>query len=176
MVGSISDLIGRRYAALLASAFVCIGCIVVGTAHRVDVAIGGSAITGIGSGLAETIGVAGLLELAPAKSRGLYMGCALLADIPFGAALTYGTSFRLRFLSIAQLYSSNTWRWAAWIPLMYVGLNAVLLFIFYRPPPRPNSIGLGKWEIVARIDFIGTLLSISGIALFLLAMQWGGYN
>jgi MFS family permease len=93
MVGSISDLIGRRYAALLASAFVCIGCIVVGTAHRVDVAIGGSAITGIGSGLAETVGIAGLLELAPAKSRGLYMGCALLADLPFGAGLTYGTSF-----------------------------------------------------------------------------------
>jgi MFS family permease len=90
IAGSISDLIGRRHATLLASAFVCIGCIVVGTAHRMDVAIGGSALTGIGSGLAETVGTAGLLELAPAKSRGLYMGCALLCDLPFGAALTYG--------------------------------------------------------------------------------------
>jgi hypothetical protein len=59
---------------------------------------------------------------------------------------------------------------------MYVGLNAVLLFIVYHPPPRPNSIGLRRWEIVAHIDFIGTLLSISGIALFLLGIQWGGYN
>jgi Fungal trichothecene efflux pump (TRI12) len=59
---------------------------------------------------------------------------------------------------------------------MYIGLNAVLLFIYYHPPPRPNSLGLSKWEIVSRIDFIGTILSISGIALFLLGMQWGGYN
>jgi hypothetical protein len=59
---------------------------------------------------------------------------------------------------------------------MYLGLNAVLLFIFYHPPPRPNSLGLTKREVIARIDFIGTLLSISGIALFLLGMQWGGYN
>lgn len=71
IAGSVSDLIGRRHACLLASAFVCIGCIVVGTAHRIDVAIGGSAITGVGSGLAETVGTAALLELAPVKSRGL---------------------------------------------------------------------------------------------------------
>jgi MFS family permease len=78
IAGSISDLTGRRHATLLASAFVCIGCVVVGTAHRMDVASGGSALTGIGSGLAETVGAAGLLELAPAKS------------LTFGAALTYG--------------------------------------------------------------------------------------
>lgn len=90
IAGSISDLIGRRYGALLATCMVCIGLIVVGTAHRMDVAIGGSAITGVGSGLAETIGTAGLLELAPAKWRGIYFGCALLVDLPFGAGLTYG--------------------------------------------------------------------------------------
>lgn len=90
IAGSISDLLGRRYGALLATCMVCIGLIVVGTAHRMDVAIGGSAITGVGSGLAETIGTAGLLELAPAKWRGIYFGCALLVDLPFGAGLTYG--------------------------------------------------------------------------------------
>jgi MFS family permease len=90
IAGSISDLIGRRYGALLATCMVCIGLIVVGTAHRMDVAIGGSAITGVGSGLAETIGTAGLLELAPVKWRGVYFGCALLVDLPFGAGLTYG--------------------------------------------------------------------------------------
>jgi MFS family permease len=82
---SISDLIGRRHVTLLASALACIGCIVVGTAHRIDVAIGGSAITGIGSGLAESVGTAALLELAP----GIHGDDALLVDLPFAAALTY---------------------------------------------------------------------------------------
>jgi len=59
---------------------------------------------------------------------------------------------------------------------MYSGLNFVLLIIIYHPPPRPNSLGLTKREIISRIDYIGILLSISGIALFLLGLQWGGYN
>jgi len=91
LVGSISDLIGRRYAALLGPIILAVGLIVVGTAHRIDVAIGGSAVAGVGAGLAETVGVAGLLELAPAKSRGTYAGLSILVDLPFGAALTYGT-------------------------------------------------------------------------------------
>jgi len=90
LVGSISDLIGRRYAALLGPIILAVGLIVVGTAHRIDVAIGGSAVAGVGAGLAETVGVAGLLELAPAKSRGTYAGISILVDLPFGAALTYG--------------------------------------------------------------------------------------
>jgi MFS family permease len=92
MAGAVSDLIGRRYAALLGPCFIIIGLIVVGTAHRMDVAIGGITIAGVGGGLAETIGSAGFLELAPANSRGKYFGTAILLDIPFGAALTYGSA------------------------------------------------------------------------------------
>ena len=89
MVGSISDLLGRRYVALLGSTLMISGLIVVGTAHRMDVAIGGSGIIGIGAGLTETVTVAGLLELAPVKDRGKYFGTGILLDLPFGAVLTY---------------------------------------------------------------------------------------
>ena len=60
--------------------------------------------------------------------------------------------------------------------MMIVSLDLVLLAVFYRPPPRPNSDGLSKREILARIDFVGGILSVGGIALFLLGLQWGGYT
>ena len=176
VAGSISDLVGRRYAALLGPCIIIVGLIVVGTAHRIDVAIGGSAMAGVGGALAEIIGTAGLLELAPVMSRGKYFGTAILVDLPFGAALTYGKKFLGLSLIVAQLYSSNTWRWGAWIPLMCLSLDFLLLLIFYHPPPRVNSVGLSKRDILLRIDVIGLILSVGGIALFLLGMQWGGYD
>jgi hypothetical protein len=51
-----------------------------------------------------------------------------------------------------------------------------MLWIFYRPPPRANSLGLTKREIVKRIDFIGGILSIGGFSTFLLGLQWGGVS
>jgi hypothetical protein len=47
---------------------------------------------------------------------------------------------------------------------------------FYFPPPRINSLGLSKAEIISRIDFVGGFLSISGLILFLAGLQWGGYQ
>ena len=59
---------------------------------------------------------------------------------------------------------------------MFLGVDFVLLLIFYHPPPRPNVSGLTYRQIIGRIDFIGAILSIGGISLFLLGLQWGGYN
>jgi len=78
---------------------------------------------------------------------------------------------------VAQLYASSaTWRWGAWISLIINGGTFLLLCIFYWPPPRVNSQGLTRRQILARIDYLGGVLSIGGFALFLLGIQWGGYN
>ena len=75
------------------------------------------------------------------------------------------------------MYSaSSTWRWGAWINIILNGGAFVLLLLFYWPPPRVNSLNLSKREILARIDYIGGLLSVAGFALFLLGLQWGGYQ
>ena len=50
-----------------------LGMLVVGTAHTMEVAIGGMAIAGAGAGLSELIGAAGVAELAPVRSRGKYI-------------------------------------------------------------------------------------------------------
>ena len=51
-----------------------------------------------------------------------------------------------------------------------------MVLIFYHPPPRPNPFGLTKRQTLARIDYVGVTLSIGGFTLFLLGLQWGGYN
>ena len=89
--GAISDLIGRRYVAILADVFIIWGMILVGTAKNINVAIGGSAVTGVGGALAELAGFAGIAEIAPVKHRGTYLGTALLFNLPFTATQAYGS-------------------------------------------------------------------------------------
>jgi len=51
----------------------------------------------------------------------------------------------------------------------------VITAIFYHPPPRVNSQGLSRKQVLKEIDYIGGLLSISGMLLFMMGMQWGGF-
>jgi hypothetical protein len=52
----------------------------------------------------------------------------------------------------------------------------VITAIFYHPPPRVNSQGLSRRQVLKEIDYIGGLLSISGMLLFMMGMQWVGSN
>jgi hypothetical protein len=68
--------------------------LLVGLAQRMDVAIGGTAVVGVGAGLAELIASAGVMEIVPVKKRGTYVGILLLLYTPImGSA--FGISPRL---------------------------------------------------------------------------------
>jgi MFS family permease len=88
--GAIADLIGRRSVGLIGLMFVMVGAVVVGLCTRIDVAIGGSALIGVGAGLCEMVGAAGIAELAPVKSRGTYIGTCCLLLLPMGGCAAYG--------------------------------------------------------------------------------------
>jgi MFS family permease len=96
--GAISDLIGRRYVALIGAALVVIGMIVVGTAQQMSVAIGGMSIAGVGAGLGELIAAAGVAELAPVRHRGYYIGGIFLLILPFSASAAYGKAPLIEFV------------------------------------------------------------------------------
>jgi len=64
-----------------------------------NVAIGGMAITGVGAGLAEVIGTAGISELAPVESRGKYVGIAYMLILPFAASSGYGKNILIMLLT-----------------------------------------------------------------------------
>jgi MFS family permease len=88
--GAISDLFGRRHVGLVGCILVGVGMTMVGTAREINVVIGGTALVGVGAGFSEVVAAAGILELAPVRSRGKYMGLAFLIFLPLGPTQTYG--------------------------------------------------------------------------------------
>lgn len=82
-VGSLSDLIGRRYCALLGGIFLCIGTVVATTAHSMNQFIAGCTIAGAGAGICELTALAVTSELAPTAKRGKYVSILIFTIIPF---------------------------------------------------------------------------------------------
>lgn len=58
-VGYLQDLFGKRYIALFGALLLCLGCIVLGTAHHLGAALAGMALAGAGAGIGELTGLAG---------------------------------------------------------------------------------------------------------------------
>ena len=68
------------------------------------------------------------------------------------------------------------WRYCGIIICVWNGLGFFFTLFFYFPPARVNTLGKTKRQVLAEIDYIGGLLSISGLVLFMAGMQWGGYQ
>ncbi|EXJ84295.1 hypothetical protein A1O3_04962 [Capronia epimyces CBS 606.96] len=165
-VGSLSDLLGRRYVALLGSGFLVIAMIICGTAQGMHQFIAGMAVSGAGAGICELTCLAGTAELAPTRKRGQYVAILVATIIPFCPSALYA--------QVIAGYSS--WRYCCLVCGVWALIGLVGVLVFYFPPPRPNSRGLTKREIIGEIDFVGGFLSISGSIIFLAGLEWGGYQ
>ncbi|KAJ4536620.1 hypothetical protein HRR76_004652 [Exophiala dermatitidis] len=122
--------------------------------------------SGVGAGICELTSLAVTAELAPTRKRGQYVAVLVFTIVPFCPSVLWG-----------QLIAAHAgWRYCT----LFCGLWACVGFLgtlfFYFPPPRPNSRGLSRKEIIAEIDFVGGGLSICGMILFLVGLQWGGYQ
>lgn len=56
----------------------------------------------------------------------------------------------------------------------YGGFSLVGTFCVYFPPSHPRPDGKTKWEEFKELDFIGTFLFVSGLAVFLYGLNSGG--
>ncbi|RDW72620.1 putative MFS drug efflux pump [Aspergillus mulundensis] len=165
-VGSLSDLIGRRYVALIGATLVTVGMIVCSTAHSMNTFIAGMAIAGAGAGVNELTALAATAEMAPTRQRGKYVAILIFTIAPFAPSVLW-----------AQLIAeAGNWRHVGAFCAGWAGLGLIITAVFYFPPPRVNSEGLTRAEVVGRIDFVGGFLSIVGLILFMAGMQWGGYQ
>lgn len=162
-VGALSDLLGRRYVAMLGSVLIIVGVIISSTAKIMQVFIMGMIFAGAGAGICELTALAGAGELVPTKQRGIYIGLIVCTILPFCPAVLW-----------AQLIAKTSWRYNGLFCGIWSTIGLLLVVFFYFPPPRANSSGLSRREILQRIDYIGGFLSISGLTLFLAGLQWGG--
>ena len=128
--------------------------------------LGGMALGGVGAGINELTALAATSELAPTRKRGKYVAVLIFTIIPFCPSVLWG-----------QLIASHAgWRYCGLLCGVWAAVGLFMTLFFYFPPPRVNSMGLSKREILGQIDYIGGFFSIVGMLLFMCAMQWGGYQ
>lgn len=162
-VGALSDLFGRKPVAMVGQILLVIGPIVTATANEMNIAIAGMVFSGAGAGLNELISLAATGEMVPTGKRGLYVGAVVLTILPFAPSVVW-----------AQLIvRASSWRYVGAFVAAWNAVGAILLFIFYWPPPRLNMVGYSRREILKRIDYVGGFLSIVGVLCFMMGMQWG---
>lgn len=130
-------------------------------------------LAGVGAGINELTALAVTSELAPTRKRGTYVAflvcrlnrpnsvsqssCLVVTIIPWCPSVLW-----------AQLIASNSgWRMCGALCGAYNAFGLLMTILFYHPPPRVNSQGLTKKEVLAQIDFVGGFLSIAGMLLFM---------
>lgn len=124
------------------------------------------ALAGAGAGINELTALAATSELAPTAKRGKYVAVLIFTIVPFCPSVLWG-----------QLIASHSsWRYVGLFCGLWAFIGLVMTAVFYFPPPRVNSAGLSRKEIISRIDFVGGFLSIVGMLLFIAGLVWGGYQ
>ena len=124
------------------------------------------AIAGVGAGINELTALAVTSELAPTRKRGKYVAVLIFTIVPFCPGVLW-----------AQLITAHAgWRYCGLLCGVWGAIGLFMTLFFYFPPPRVNSQGLTKRQVFNQIDFVGGFLSISGMLIFMCAMNWGGYQ
>ncbi|KAL8783684.1 MAG: hypothetical protein Q9195_009309 [Heterodermia aff. obscurata] len=165
-VGSLSDLMGRRWVAITGAAFIVLGMIVASTAKTMNTFICGMTLAGIGAGINELTALAVTSELAPTRKRGKYVAILVFTILPFCPSVLW-----------AQLIATrHGWRYCGALCGAWAAFGLLMTLVFYHPPPRVNSQGLSRMQVLKQVDFVGGFLSISGMLLFMAGLQWGGYQ
>ncbi|KAK4155147.1 major facilitator superfamily domain-containing protein [Chaetomidium leptoderma] len=167
-VGALSDLMGRRYVAVMGSVTIILGQVICGAARDMDMFIAGMTITGVGTGINELTALAGTAELVPLSRRGYYIAGMVLTILPF-----------LPSAMFAQLISFHaSWRYIAVVTSVWAFLGLVATVGFYSPPPRVRD--LQGWRekvgLLKRTDVVGGVLSIVGLAGLEAGILGGGYQ
>lgn len=123
------------------------------------------AIAGAGAGVNELTALAATSEMAPTRKRGVYVAVLIFTILPFCPSVLWA--------QLIAYYSS--WRYVGAFSGAWNAFGLLITILFYYPPPRENSVGLSRREVIKRIDFVGGFLSITGLIIFLAGLQWGGY-
>lgn len=110
-------------------------------------------------GINELTALAATSELAPTSKRGAYVAVLIFTIVPFVPSVMYG--------QLIAYYTS--WRWIGLICGLWAFIGLLMVAIFYFPPPRVNSEGLSTKEVLRQIDYIGGILSVGGMLLFMVS-------
>ncbi|KAJ2766269.1 hypothetical protein IWQ56_003784, partial [Coemansia nantahalensis] len=161
LYGSISDVLGRVEAIVVAIVVFLVGSIVCAVAQTMPALIAGRAVQGIGGAGLISMALIVIADIMSERQRGKYVG------IFTG---TYGIASAIAPLIGGAIVQNTKWSIIFWINVPFCVVALVMIVMLLRIP-RPRGALRDK---IARIDFGGALLSIGGIVLLLLGLAWGG--
>ena len=117
-------------------------------------------ISGFGAGLNELIALAGTSEMVPVRKRALYVGVVVFTILPFCPSPLW-----------AQLITKGSnWRFNGYLIGAWNLVGLILVLFCYKDPAKRNRRAK---EILGEVDYIGGILSVGGVTLFMMGLQWG---
>ncbi|EFA77096.1 major facilitator superfamily protein [Heterostelium album PN500] len=161
LFGKFSDIFGKKLTLLFSLVTFLIGSLLCAVSTSMTMLIIVRAIQGIGGGGLMAAVMIVMAEIVPLRQRGKYQG--LIGGV-------YALSSVIGPLVGGSFTDNVNWRWAFWINIP-IGVIA-LVVVFFALKLQQEVIPFRKG--IKRVDFIGTLTSVTCIIGFLLALSWGG--
>ena len=144
-------------------ALFAIGSIVFALAQNMQVLIVGRVLQGFGGGGIDILANIILADMTTLEERSFYLA---LMGIPMSVGNIMGPS-------VGALFSNHaSWRWIGWINLPFLVVAAPLLIFFLRL--RPIELDETLSGNLNRLDWVGMMLMVTGITIFVLPMSWAG--
>jgi MFS family permease len=158
--GGLANVFGRRPILLGGLVFFAVGSAMCGAAKNMNTMLAGRAFQGVGSGVILSLVEIVLADLVSLSERGGFQGA-------FGAvwALASATG-----PLIGGAFATKNYRWLFYmnLPLTACVFAIVALFMNLKTPPGTMK------EKLARMDWIGNLVFIPSITIFIIGLVWGG--
>jgi EmrB/QacA subfamily drug resistance transporter len=159
--GKISDIFGRKPILIVANLLFLIGSLIAALSNSIGMLIAARAIQGVGGGGLVTLVNICISDLFSLRRRGAYFG--IIGGV-WALASAIGPV-------IGGVFTEKvSWRWCFYINLPLDGAALVIIFFFLdlKTPRTP------LWEGLKAIDWIGALLVIGGVLMFLFGLEYGG--
>lgn len=163
VVTSISNVFGRKPPLYICMTLFFIGSIVFALAKNMKTIIIGRVLQGLGGGGIDVLAEVILTDMTTLQERAKYLG---LMAIPMAFGNIMGPSVGALFATYAS------WRWIGWINLPFLGISIPLVFFFLNL--RPLQLDISFATNLKSLDWIGMILVIVGITIFVLPLSWAG--
>lgn len=157
LYGKLSDIFGRKRVLLFGIALFLAASACCGAAQTMYQLIIARGVQGIGAGALMPVVFAAMADLFSPRERGRYQG---FTGAVFAVASVIGPAVGGWITQYAN------WRYVFYVNLP-VGIAATLVIIFLMP-----NFGANRKSV--KIDFLGALLLVSGLAPVLLSLDWAG--